>query len=181
MKATELSQMTESQILADLRELTEAVGSNHYQRIKLADQLMQRREWIASSFKGDDYRAAEMLEEEFFHDLSGAMTIWNLLTIYRKFPLEKDWKAKQYNLRMLLSACKPPVSEKAGKQERKSVKYAEFEATQQRAKEAEFQLKRKEKEIESYRLRVTELEQENSRLHGRVEQLERIVKGKLSA
>ena len=177
--------MNTAKLLAKLAELIELAGANYYQRISIANELMQDKEWIGRDFKGDDYKAAEMLEVKYFHDLSGSMTIWMLLQIFRKYPDESTWQANKYNLRSLYAKCKPAPSER---QAPVRVKLADFERVEQEAKEAKFvvqklkkEVSQKETEVEQLRKRVGQLESENTRLKGRIEQLERIVTGKLAS
>lgn len=172
-------------LLARLQALTDAAGTNYYERISIAYQLMQDKTWLLSQFGGDDYKGDEFLEARYFHDLSGSMTIWMLLTIYHKFPGEDAWKKAKYNLRTLYAQCKPPPAEK--NQSRRKVKVAEFERVQQEAKEARFEVKQVKKELETkedeltkLRREVQQLRQENATLKGQVLELEKIVRGKLA-
>ena len=98
--------------LARLKSLSNEAGSNHYERIGLVDRLLNDEQWLKSNWNGDDYKAAEALEENYFQDLSGSMTIFQLLQIFRRFPNLKDWVDRKYNLRSLLEAC---VANKPGK------------------------------------------------------------------
>lgn len=177
--------MNSAKLLAQLQELIDSAGSNYFKRTNIANELMQDREWIASNFDGDDYKAATVLEVKYFHDLSGSMTIWMLLQIYRKFPEESAWKAMKYNLRALYVKCKIIPSEP---KTHTVIKKAEFERVEQEAKEFKFQAQKlgkeveaKESELETLRKRVAVLESENTRLKGRIESLERIVQGKLAS
>lgn len=180
------NKLTAGEMLARLKELADQAGRNYYERIKLADSLLQDRAWLQASFASDDYKAAEYLEAECFHDLSGSMTVWQLLHIYRKFPDESEWRKRKWNLRTLYDLCKPKAEGKGSK--RRAIKVAEYEALEQRHKEAEYRVKQlgkenaaKDSQLESLQRRVRDLETDNNRLKGRVEELERIVKGKLSA
>lgn len=173
-------------LLARLSELAKAAGHNYYERISIANQLLEDKEWIGREFKGDDYKAATVLEVKYFHDLSGSMTIWMLLQIYRKFNKEKTWEDANYNLRALYARCKPETTKGSGT--RSTVRIAEFEKVQQEAQEARFHVNKlkkevndKESELEQLRKMVAKLENENLRLKGRIEELERIVQGRLSA
>lgn len=176
--------MNSAKLLAQLQELINAAGSNYFKRISIANELMQDREWIASNFGDDDYKAATVLEVKYFHDLSGSMTIWMLLQVFRKFPEESAWRTAKYNLRTLYAKCKPP----AGHKTRTSIKQADYQKVEQEAKEYKFQSQKltkeiatKETELETLRKRVAQLESENTRLKGRIESLERIVQGKLAS
>jgi len=178
--------MTSAQALARLATLSEDAGTNYYERIQLADQLMQDRNWLATNFKSDDYAAAEMLETKYFHDLSGSMTVWMLLHIYRKFPNQADWKAQKYHLRTLYAMCKPPAN--TSPTVKRTIKVADYEKVEQQVKETKFQLQQKtkalevrESELEILKKKVTRLERENAELHGRVNELERILSKKLAS
>lgn len=177
--------MTASQMIARLDVLVKEAGANYYERVRLTDALLQDRDWLLSQFRGDDYRAAEVLEKKYFHDLSGSMTVWMLLAVYRKFPDEADWKKHNHNLRDLYDKSRQGTTDR--RTPRRTVKVTEFEAVQQKAKEVEFHnrklskdLKEREDELTTLRKKVEQLERENLRLKGRIEELERIVQGRLA-
>ena len=171
-------------LLDRLKELINDAGRNYYERVKIADQLLSNKVWMESAYGGDDYKDAEMLEREYFHDLSGSMSIFELLQIYRKFNNEGDWKKHNYNLKVLYAQCKKVESSRS----RTTVKLADFEAVQAEAAEFKFKYKENEKQlkikmscIEKLEERVRELENENAELRGRVNELERVLHGKLAA
>lgn len=177
--------MSATTLLVKLRELADQAGNNYYQRVKIIDQLLNDRQWVSESFCGDDYKAAQSLETDYLHDLSGSITVWQLVGIYRKFPNESGWKQHNYNLRTLLEKSKPEP-EKRGT--RSSVKMAQFLAVQTRLKDSEFRVKQfekevvaKESELEKLRKRVAQLETENIRLTAQVEELEKLIRRKMSA
>lgn len=174
---------TSAKLLARLGDLIATAGANYYERIQIADTLIQDKEWLLAEFKGDDYKAAEVLEEQYFHDLSGSLTIWQLMHVYRKFPNEADWRKHKYNLRKLFELTKP---EPTPRREYRSVTRKLFEEVEQRAKEMEFQVKKvnkelsaRDQEISSLKDKVSRLERENIKLKGQVEELEKIVRGRL--
>lgn len=171
-------------LLAKLQELSTAAGANYFERISIANQLMQDREWLEREFKGEDYKAATVLEVKYFHDLSGSMTIWMLLQIYRKFPIEKQWQDLKYNLRALYEKCKPETEHRT----QTRVKVANYQMVVQENKEVKFHNKQlekkveeKESELDRAQKRIVQLEGEVLRLKGRIESLERIVQGKLAS
>ena len=175
-----------AKLLARLKELSDDAGVNYYERISIADSLMQDREWLKTSFKSDDYAAAEYLQDTFFHDLSGSMTIWMLLQIYRKFPNKTDWKNEGYNLRTLYAKCKPPIEKKTGGT-RVAIKVADHEKLIQEVKEKQFEIRKvkqlcqdHETELEALQKTCNQLERENLKLKGRIEELERILSKKFS-
>ena len=171
-------------LLAKLQELSLQAGSNYFERISIANQLHQDREWIDQNFRGDDYGAMEALEIKYFHDLSGSMTIWMLLQIYRKFPDEKQWKDMKYNLRALYAKCKPETEHRT----QTRVKMADFQRIEQENQEVKYQNKQlvkkvadRETELDKAQKRIQQLEAEVLRLKGRIDSLERIVQGKLAS
>lgn len=164
--------MKPSELLVKLKKLAVAAGNNYYQRIAIAEQLLSNRDWITSSFSGDIDQAVGALEQDYFHDLSGSMTLWQLLHIYRKYPKEDVWKKHGYNLRKLYETCRAPRE----KQTRRAIKVSEFEALEQRLKDANFRIQQLTKKLTDF----TKIESENKVLKGRIEELERIVRGKLA-
>src|ERR1035438_4251480 len=91
--------------LARLRVLIGQAGSNYFERISIASDLLDNQEWLLVAYQGDAFDAANMLEKLYFHDLCGAMTIWEILHIYQKFPTEKKWEAHKYNLKKMHALC----------------------------------------------------------------------------
>jgi len=171
-------------LLIRLKTLVQEAGNNYYERIKIATTILTDREWIAAEFGGKEEKACETLEHEYFHDLCGAMDIWSLLQIYRKFPEEADWKKYDYHLTKLYEASKLPSAEKAAP--RRHVKIKEFEKLEQEKKALQLELRHRTRElaqrdqtIASMEEKIVKLERENERLHGKVEELEKIVHGKL--
>ncbi len=176
-----------SQILVRLRALTGEAGHNYFVRISLVHALLQNAAWLQSEHGGDSYRAAEALEDNYFHDVCGAVTLWQLLQIYQRFPAEADWQKHGYHIGKMLEACKPAQEEAPCKTTRTVVKKAEMEAVQNRAAEAESQLKARVKEIKAKDQQIVDLQDqvaklktENSKLLGRVEELERVLGNKLA-
>jgi hypothetical protein len=176
--------MTNGEMLIRLKELSGQAGQNYYERIKLVTALLDDKSWLTSSHKGDAYRAAELLEHEFFHDLCNARSIWELIGVYRKFPDAKDWEARHWNLTTLIIACKT----KEPKATRRVVKMVDFEAIQKKAKDLEFQVKKSDKELRTkddiiaeLQKRVAKLEKENTHLQGRVDELEKILNKRLAS
>jgi predicted nuclease with TOPRIM domain len=161
-----------------LRELIGEAGRNYYKRIALASALLSDKAWIEAEHGSDDYRAAEALEDHFFHDLSGSFSLWELLRIYQKFPDEAQWKAERYHLKNLLGRC--VVKESRGPVRRVSIK--EFDAVKDQAETAQAEIRHlkkqntsKDETIASLQKRVDELEEENAILRGRVDELEKIL------
>jgi hypothetical protein len=146
-------------------------------------ELLANREWIDGDFRGDEIKAATYLETEFLYELSGAMSVWDLLQIYRKFPDKKVWDANKFNLGKLLELATP--KKEPQKRERPSV--SELKELESKVINLSLQLKNEQqekkvimKQKESMEERVRRLERENERLKGRVEELERLLSEKFS-
>jgi hypothetical protein len=172
-------------LLIRLKSLANHAGRNYYERVKIATTLLDDHEWVESAYKGDAYRAAESLEHEFFHDLCSARSIWELITIFRKFPERAQWEQRKWNLTVLAAACKPDREELNTP---RRIKVAEFEEVQKQKADLEFQVKRLDKEstnkenvIVGLQKRVAELERENTHLKGRVDELERVLSKKFAS
>ncbi len=170
---------TTGQMLARLKTLISESGRNYYERISLAAALLDDKVWVAAEFSGDAYKAAETLEVQYFHDLCSMWSLWDFLGVYRKFPDEQDWRRHEYHLGKLLDLCRPAPEPR---RPRTVIKKADHEAIVQRAKELEYQVGKEIREktqfkTEADRLRdeVVALREENTRLKGRIEELERLL------
>lgn len=175
------------QLLARLKSLLGEAGRNYYERIKIAESLLTDRQWVASEHGGDDYKAAEVLEDEYFHDLCGLMGLWDLLHIYRRFPELKDWEANGFHLRKMFDQLK--AEHRPVRTERRTARVADLERLEAEKKDAECQLKKvkadlkakdevvqsKDERIAELESRVKKLEAENLRLRGRIEQMEAVL------
>ncbi len=166
--------------LARLRTLMESAGHNYFERISIAKDLLANSEWIQSEHGGNPYHAAEALSSKYFHDISGLMSMWDMLKVVTKFPEEVQWKQHSYNLQDMLELCKPVADPNL--KPRTTIKVAEYEAVKDKAAELESRVKQdatrirqKDREIEALKTRVDVLEEENAQLKGRVQELERIL------
>lgn len=158
---TTRTNQTSGRLLAELDQLMAAATTNYYQRIALADQLLQDKQWILSEFAGNAHRAGAVLEKRYFHDLSGTLSIWNLLLIYRRFPTEEEWSKCNYNLRLLYELCKPPAQKRTPQQR---ISKVAFEKAIQEAKEAQAAYRKLQKDYQ-------QLEKENQQLRRQLDEL----------
>ena len=172
--------MTSVEHLKELERLIGEAGKNYYERTSHISALLEDANWVRSSFSGDDYKAAETLESKYLHDLSGTVSVFQLLTIFRRFPNEKDWKAEGYHIRKLLQKCKPEPTESRGS--RTSIKVSDYEAVVQQSKENLHKAKALEKQLVTATESVESLKKQNEkfrmeieRLKGRIEELESIL------
>jgi DNA repair exonuclease SbcCD ATPase subunit len=170
---------TPQQLLAKLRDLSKSAGENYYERISIADTLLQDKHWLEAEHAGSDFKAAKALEDHYFHDLSGAMGLFDLLHIFRKHPEQKDWEKHGYNLKKMYATLKK-TADKAEPPRRATV--AELDAAQEQVKDLQYQLQHQRKLVKEHKTQgetlsqqVDRLKEENFRLKGRVEELERIL------
>ena len=174
--------LTSKQALNRLRDLSKEAGGNVYARTALAAQLLADKAWIAAEHGGDDWAALDMLEDQFFHDLAVPLT--DLIRVYQNFPTEAQWAGEGFKVRKLLNKLKSPAP--SGKTQVRRVTVKQYESLQTEKKHFEAANRTLDKnlteaktELESLRTRVATLERENTRLKGRIEELERIVEGRL--
>lgn len=95
--------MNTQQIYIELVNLRNQAGTNIYQRLKLADQLLSDRDWVCrpDGGGGDESRAIDRLEDDCFGDLCGALSLPQMLEVMHATPDEKVWKQNKYNLRKM--------------------------------------------------------------------------------
>lgn len=95
--------MTGTEIYTELRSLLNAAGDKHYQRIKLADQLLKDKAWVRSPEwgGGDEDKAIDLLERTCFADLCGLITLPQLLDILHHIPDIREWQRCRFNLRQM--------------------------------------------------------------------------------
>src|SRR5437899_3224435 len=65
-----MSSLSAEKLLASLARLSKQAGENYYKRIVIADTLLKDKAWTDKI--GDEYKAAEFLQDKYFHDLSGS-------------------------------------------------------------------------------------------------------------
>lgn len=154
--------------LLRLRDLISEAGHNYYERIKLASEILTDAVWVTETYNGDQFKAAEMLESQFFHDLCGVLSIFELMHIYQKFPAEADWKRHKYNLGAMHEMCelatKPSVTVTRFK-----IKKSEYEALVVRLKDIEFELKEAKRTNRQLRSQIDILITENEILKDQLE------------
>lgn len=100
-------------LFARLKVLSSAAGTNVYERVSLAAQCMKDHDWIVELHQGDDFKAREALESEFFADLAGYVPLPLLLNILGAFPDESTWREYRYDLKAMqlqYEASRAPAS-----------------------------------------------------------------------
>jgi predicted RNase H-like nuclease (RuvC/YqgF family) len=140
--------------------------------------LLDDKDWLWAEYAGDQYKAADGLGMEFLHDINCTFSVWDLLQIYRKFPDEKTWKDKKYQLDLLFEASRPRMAaECIGS--RPLIKVKEHRAVKEQLEEKKQEvinirkmLKSKDQIIAELTAEVERLKAENAKLSGRLHKLE---------
>ncbi len=93
---------------ARLRELAGQGGESTYEMIVLADRLLSNREWVSAKEwgGGDESLAIDRLEELCFGHLSGALTLPQMLELYKAVQEYSVWKAKRFHLKRMFEEMK---------------------------------------------------------------------------
>jgi hypothetical protein len=98
MNTIEVSPATK---LARLGELLNKAGELLFERLTLARELIQDKDWIAESFTGNLDRAADLLEKQYLGDLCGAVQFWRLMALRDRFKTLDDWRKHHFNITKL--------------------------------------------------------------------------------
>jgi len=175
-----MRKQTTTQLLAELKTLAGAARDNIFRRIQIVRQILDDHAWVARVYDGDEIKARDSLQHEYFHELNGAYTLGTLLSIHAMFADVKVWEQNRYNLQTMRALYEEQkVPDKPGiKQKRVSAKDLEEaeeklqEATQY-VRRAEELLKEREREIETLQSKVAALSEENALLRGRIYELEK--------
>ena len=77
--------------LVELKELAGMAGKNVFRRIKLADEVLSDKDWIAASFDGQEDKALAIVENEYFTDFRGFITVGEMRQVYRWCGIESRW------------------------------------------------------------------------------------------
>lgn len=70
---------TTATLLAELKVLSGQAGENAFHRIELARDILADNDWIATVYGGNETKAREAIESEYFGDLCGAVDLSQLL------------------------------------------------------------------------------------------------------
>lgn len=182
--------MTTTQRLAELKSLANQAKTNLFRRIQLAAEVLADADWIGRVHDGSDTKAQDVIQDEYFSELSEYLTLGTLLAIYRAFPDEAVWGKYKYNLAAMellyqeqvksSDEQKPAATRMHWKTE--AAKLADQLKTVEADKRMASDLsERQASELETLRQRVQQLERENAGLLGRIEELERMTKMRLAA
>lgn len=166
--------MSSNKLYVRLINLRNDSGNLLYERLKLARTLLADREWVeaAEHGGGNESVAIDRLEAEAFADVCGAMSLPQMLEILRAVPQATVWKANKFNLRRMYAEMReretptptPTPTQTAPVQDRRDVKIAELK-----------------QELQAAREEVKTLRQENSRLHQRLDRIQKLLGAETSA
>lgn len=165
-----------SQLLAELKKLTDSAVDNLYRRIEIAATVMEDLDWIAQVHGGSDLKAADALKKDFFPDLDGFITLPKLIEMYKKIERE-EWEACHYNVRAVEViyedrhwAKKEKGQRTAWKKlaEERGMRIAELE---KRITELEEQIKQLLESNSQLRKENTELRAQVAHKEGRIEEM----------
>ncbi len=95
---------TTAQKVTRLDHLAGKAGHNIFERIKLASEVLEDRDYIASEYDGN-YGALYDKVAGYFPDLCGVLgtTLDGLRSLYREYPDEQQWAGEQYNIAHMLA------------------------------------------------------------------------------
>jgi uncharacterized coiled-coil protein SlyX len=166
---------TPGQKLARLKELATGAAENYFERIALAHELLLDKLWIDAEHGGDANQAADILEEQYFHDLCGLLSVWNLIHVYQKFPTLEQWRRHKYNLRVMYDKCRADTASK------KPAAAKPKTPVEKKVEELRETVTTKDAEIRELRKQIGELQQENRKLRKKLEAIEKILPGREEA
>lgn len=168
--------------LIQLRTMLGQAGEMHYKRIKLAKEIIEDNMWLLSKFNGDEIKAGEVLEEDYFGDLCGAINFWRLLKILEEFPKIEDWKKHNFNLTKMSAIIDAREKGSRKKTTRWSVTQRDYESLEFEKNKLRKVCEERKKELEMVNSKVQNLEnlvatltREKARLEGKVAELQVIV------
>lgn len=182
------NQKTTTQKLARLKVLRDDAGANIYERCRLAAEVLADTDWIAAIHGGSLDAAEQAVQDEYFADLGGYVTLGTLTDIYRTFPDEAEWKARKYNLQVMEAEWEEARAEEREVKPRVRPQYKVLaEEAKERAEKAERQAEQVETLLSGERQSAARLREEletlrmeNAELRGRVRELERLVDKRLA-
>jgi len=171
---------TTRQALLELKRLAASAADNLYRRIELSAQVMSDLDWIAREHGGSDLKAQDTLQDQFFRDLGGFISLGKLIAMFRNVPQE-TWAELKYDV----AAVEVVYDDQAIEKTEKGTKTAwkpiaeergeKIERLQRQMSQVNELADKQRSEIDVLRAKVEELTRENERLRGRVEELQRLL------
>lgn len=160
-----------TQLLAELRSLAGQAVANLYRRIGLAAEVMGDLDWIATVHGGSDLKAADALQDEYFRDLGGYVSLGKLIAMWRHVS-ESEWKECRYDVAAVEVIYDSTTRETHEKGERTSWKKV-AEERGQKIDDLERQVTQLLESNGKLREENTELRAKVARLEGRIEEMDR--------
>ena len=174
--------MTTKQCLMELKKLAATTRENIYRRVELAATVLGDLDWIAVEHGGDEFKAHDAVQNEFFPDLDGYVSLGKLIDTYQNFPKPK-WEEYRFNVAAVVAAYDEQRS--PGEERAATTRIAWKQVAEERTEElARTKAKlgvmedlstRQTAELTALREENARLRGETERLRGRIEELERIV------
>ncbi len=178
-------QLTTNEKVVQLRNMLGQAGEMHYKRISLAKQIIEDKIWIQTHFAGDEFRAGEVLEKDYFGDLCGAINFWRLIKIVEEFPKIEDWRKYKFNLTEMSAIIDAKNRSKRKKGTRWSVTQRDYEELESEKNRFRRLYDNNKTELEQARERIAQLEKavatltkEKARLEGQVAELTSLLERK---
>jgi hypothetical protein len=163
-----------TQILAELKQLARDAEANLYRRIGLAAEALSDVDWLAASFGGCVDDACKALQDDYFRDLGGYVSLGKLLQMRRDVP-EADWRSVGYDVaavQVMHDDREIPGGEDRKKPEKTAWKkmaadrLEEIESLKAQLKQQSARISELEAAVEAERVRSAKLE-------GQIEELRR--------
>lgn len=114
---------SKSEALARLTDLTHKSRETIYERVWIADHLLSDREWVESpAGGGGSYsKAIDRLQDDYFGEFCGAITLPQLIDLIQGVPDPAEWKRRKYNLSAMFDALKEAQKPAQQTRERTSI------------------------------------------------------------
>lgn len=169
-----------TQLLAELKTLAREAADNLYRRIELAAQVMRDLDWIAQTHGGSDLKAMDALQDEYFRDLGGFISLGKLILMYDNIA-ESQWQDCRYDV-----AAVEVEFDNLTREETETKEQGKKTAWKPIALERADEIDRLKKQIDQLVQANSELRDENTelrsdvaRLEGRIEEMDRRSTGRL--
>lgn len=90
-------------LFAELINLRNETGRNHFLRIQKAVKCLEDKGWVESvdGGGGDESRAIDRLETECFGDLCCIVSLPTLIQLYYHFPKTEQWEKHKFNIKQM--------------------------------------------------------------------------------
>lgn len=161
-----------TQLLAELKVLAKDAVSNLYKRIGLAADVMADLEWIADIYGGSDLKAADALQDEYFRDLGGFISLGKLIAMYKS--VEKtQWEEVRYDVAAVEVIYDDQATGEKAKRKSPTSWKKMYEEAAKKVEELMAQIGQLMDANGKLREENTELRAKHSRMEGRMEEVER--------